>query len=304
MNQQKDPTASFNEKEIDALITLIDDPDEQIFEQVRGQIISLGESVIPKLESYWEVSSFGQLFQVRIEDIIHEIQFSSVQQALKAWKDGGSKDLLEGTLIINRYQYPELEEKTIRDEIAQIRQDIWIELNDNLTSFEQVKVINHILFDVYGFRGNKKNYHAPQNSYLNHLIESKKGNPLSLSILYIILAESLEIPIFGVNLPNHFILAYRDRFNIMGMIMAGNKEGGENNVLFYINPFSRGTILNREEITNFLHQLKIEPDESYYQTCDNTIIILRSIHNLIHSYEKLGYADKVGELKILAGILS
>jgi hypothetical protein len=298
-----DQPLSMNEQEIDALITLIDDPDDDIFMQIRGQIVLLGESVIPKLESFWEVNTFGQLFQVRIEDIIHEIQFSSIQHALKKWKSSAKQDLLEGALIITRYQYPDLDEKTIRHEISQIRQDIWIELNDNLTSFEQVKVINHILFDVYGFRGNKKNYHAPQNSYLNHLIETKKGNPLSLSTLYIILAESLEIPIFGVNLPNHFILAYLDRFNIMSMLMTGQSPSDNNNVLFYVNPFSRGTILNREEITNFLTQLKIEPEAAHYETCSNVTILLRNIYNLIHAYDKLGESSKVNELKLLASIL-
>lgn len=298
-----DQPLSMNEQEIDALITLIDDPDDDIFMQIRGQIVLLGESVIPKLESFWEVNAFGQLFQVRIEDIIHEIQFSSIQQTLKEWKSSTKQDLLEGALIITRYQYPDLDEKTIRHEISQIRQDIWIELNDNLTSFEQVKVINHILFDVYGFRGDKKNYHAPQNSYLNHLIETKKGNPLSLSTLYIILAESLEIPIFGVNLPNHFILAYLDRFNIMNLLMTGQSPSDNNNVLFYVNPFSRGTILNREEITNFLTQLKIEPEAAHYETCSNVTILLRNIYNLIHAYEKLGESSKVEELKLLANIL-
>jgi hypothetical protein len=303
MNHPQEQSSAMNDKEIEALISLIDDPDEKIFEQVRDQVVSLGESVIPKLESFWEKESFGQLFQNRIEDIIHEIQFSSVQHSLKTWKEEGGKDLLTGALILMRYQYPDLDEKIVRESIAQIRQDIWIELNDNLTSFEQVKIFNHILFEVYGFRGNKKNYHAPQNSYLNHLIESKKGNPLTLSMLYIILAESLEIPIFGVNLPNHFILAYLDRFNIMSMITSGGKMPEEGSILFYINPFSLGTILNRDEITTFLTHLKIEPQESHYQICDNVTILLRNIYNLIHSYEKLGYTDKMEELKTLANIL-
>ena len=73
---------------------------------------------------------------------------------------------------------------------------------------EKVRVLNHIIFDVHGFSGNTANFHAPQNSYINNVLESKKGNPLSLSVLYAVIAQRLDVNIYGVNLPEHFILAY------------------------------------------------------------------------------------------------
>lgn len=291
-------SSSFNQDQIDALISLIDDPDEIIYDQVKHQIVSLGEAVIPRLEAYWEQDTFGNLFQVRIEDIIHEIQFSSVQLALKAWHDNGGEDLLEGMLIINRYQYPELEETEVRDTISKIRQDIWLELNDNLTAFEQVKVINQILFGVHGFRGNKRNYHSAQNSFLNQVLETKKGNPLSLSMLYIILSESLDIPIHGVNLPHHFILAYEDRFNIFNQ--DSDDENGQ--VLFYINPFSKGSLLDKGEIERFLQHVKLKPEDRFFKPCNNRVMILRAIHNLMFSYQHSEEMDKLKELKVLAAI--
>lgn len=285
-----------NQNEIKALIDLIDDPDEGVFNQIKDKIVSIGGDVIPFLEEAWENQSFGLLYQSRIENIIHTIQFDSVYHALYKWAREGEQDLLEGALIVNRYQYPDLDEDAIRTQIGQIRQDIWIELNANLTAFEEIRVFNYILFDVHGFSGNKKNYHAPQNSYLNSVLESKKGNPLSLAILYCILAQQLDIPIYGVNLPSHFVLAYKDNNNIMDFIEPGQKGSG---VLFYVNPFSRGTIFNRTEIEQFLDQLKLEPKDGFFEPCDNMAIVKRILSNLIYSYEKLGYAHKVDELKEL-----
>lgn len=287
---------SFNEDQITALISLIDDPDELVYDQVKNQIVSLGESIIPRLEAYWEQDTFGNLFQVRIEDIIHEIQFSSVRLALKAWHDGGGEDLLEGLLIMNRYQYPDLEETEIREAISRIRQDIWLELNDNLTAFEQVKVMNEIIFGLHGFRGNKRNYHAAQNSFLSQVLETKKGNPLLLSMLYLILADSLDIPIHGVNLPHHFILAYEDRFNIF------EQDENKTDVLFYINPFSKGMLLDKSEIERFLKHVKLKPEERFFEPCNNRVMILRNIHNLMFSYQHSGETDKLKEMKILAEI--
>jgi len=288
----------MDQKELYALISLLDDPDEEIYNHIRERLLSLGHEVIPALESAWE-ESFDTLIQNRIENIIQKIQFSKVAGSLREWSLHRSNDLLAGALLVARYQYPDLDEAKIRKHIEQIKQDVWLELNNNLTALEKVKVINHIMFDVHNFSGNTTNYHAPQNSYINNVLESKKGNPLSLSILYSIIAQDLDIPIYGVNLPEHFVLAYRDDDNIMSSIT----NEPTNNVLFYINPFSKGSVFNRKEIDAFLKQLKVTPQDYFYEPCSNIDMIKRLLRNLINSYEKLGYPHKIDELKQLLNAL-
>lgn len=284
-----------DEKELNALITLIDDPDENVYSHIREKLLSYGSDVIPALENFWETNRYGLLFQSRIENIIHQIQFDNVRVRLEEWIKKGGNDLLEGVLLINRYQYPDLDEDKIRKKLQQIKQDTWLELNENLTAFEQIKVVNHILFDVHGFSGNKKSYHAPQNSYLNNVLESSKGNPLSISIIYILVCEQLDIPVKGVNLPNHFVLCYLDELGILKKMGQEAPDG----VMFYINPFSKGTIFNHREIEQFLKELKIEAREEYFSPCDNIAIVKRLITNLMYSYEKLNQQEKIDELKLL-----
>lgn len=287
---------NIKDNELNALIHLLEDPDDEIFTTIRERILSMGEEVIPALENVWE-NTFNNILQTRIEDIIQTIQFNNVLEELKLWADTGGVDLLTGTMLISKYQYPDLDEEHVRKQIELIRRDVWLELNSNLTAYEKVRVINHILFDVYNFTGNTTNYHAPQNSYINNVIESKRGNPLLLSILYSIIAQGLNIPIYGVNLPEHFILAYRDEFSIQ-------QEDEEEPILFYINPFSRGAVFSRREIDTFLKQLKLEQNRIFYESCSNVDIVCRQLRNLIVSYEKLGYPNKVDDLKKLLGILS
>ena len=286
-----------NDKSLRAMILLLEDPDEHVFTEIRGQLLSMGNEVIPALENIWE-STFNNTLQSRIEDIIQKIQFNTTSEELKLWAATGGIDLLQGTILIARYQYPDLDEEHIRNQIELIRKDVWLELNPNLTAFEKVRVINHILFDVYHFTGNTSNYHAPQNSYINNVLESHRGNPLLLSILYSCIAQGLNIPIYGVNLPEHFILAYRDEF----MIRDSDKE--EEPILFYINPFSKGAVFSRREIDTFLKQLKLEPNRIFYESCSNVEIIKRQIRNLITAYEKLGYPDKVVDLKELLNTIN
>src|SRR5687767_11354480 len=219
----------INQAQVKAMISLMDDPDDSIYNQIKGQLLAMGPDVIPVLENEWETTDYGLTFQTRIEQLIHEIQYNSIRLRLEEWIEKGANDLLEGCLIINRYQYPDLDEMRVRKRLHQMKHDIWLELNENLTAFEQIRIINHILFDIYGLSANKKNFHAPQNSYLNIVLDTGKGNPLSLSIIYSLVCQQLEIPVYGINLPNHFVLAYMDRFNIMRI-----NEGKHEEVLFYI----------------------------------------------------------------------
>lgn len=286
----------MTDNELNALINLLEDPDEVVFVAVKEQILSMGSEVIPALENVWE-NTFNNILQSRIEDIIHTIQMEQVKAELLLWVETGGNDLLAGTLLISRYQYPDLDTEQVRKQIDLIKRDVWLEINPNLTAYEKVKVINHILFDVYNFSGNTNNYHAPQNSFINNVLESKRGNPLLLSIVYSVIAQGLNIPIYGVNLPEHFILAYRDEYSIQ-------QEGEDEAILFYINPFSRGAVFSRREIDTFLKQLKLEPNRIFYESCPNIDIVSRQVRNLVHSYEKLGYPNKVNDLKDLLAILN
>lgn len=284
-------------KEVNALISLLDDPDGSVFENVKGKLMSMGDEVIPQLEHAWE-HSFDPLMQKRIEQIIHTIQFDRTRKLFMEWAEPGKQDLLEGVILVARTQYPDLDVEKIRKQVEQIKQDVWLELNNNLTAFEKVKVLNHILFEVHGFSGNTSNYHAPQNSYLNNVLESKKGNPLSLSVVYALVAQQLGIPIYGVNLPEHFVLAYVDTYENWPP-----EREDEDKVLFYINPFSKGAIFTRKEIEAFLRQLKMPVDKKFYMPCTNVDMVRRLLNNLVNSYEKLGYPSKVKEMQELLGAI-
>lgn len=280
-------------KEVIALITLLDDPDEVIYYQVKNRFVVLGPPAIPHLETAWE-NSFDAIMQKRIETIIHTIQFETLQKALKNWAKTEQDDLLKGILILARYQYPDLDENKIRKQLSTIKQDVWLELHEDLTALEKVKIINHILFEIHQFSGNITNYHAPQNSFLNNVLESKKGNPLMLSVVYLLICIDLKIPVYGINLPQHFVLAY---LNEDANLIDVNNKSLSNNILFYINPFSKGLLFNQKDIDQFLKQLNLDLEPKYYLPCSNIDIIKRCINNLIFSYEKLGYLEKVEELK-------
>jgi regulator of sirC expression with transglutaminase-like and TPR domain len=282
-----------------ALIALMDDPDEQIYQHVKDQLLAVGKEAIPILETSWEERDYGLLFQSRIESLIHEIQFESCKNQLINWYEQPTKDLLEGAIIIAQYQYPGLDPKVICAQVERIRKAVWLELNPHMTAFENVSILNKVFFEQFGFVGNSKNYTSPLNSYINTVLESKKGNPLSLSIVYSVVAQQLGFPIYGVNLPNHFILAYMDEHGVNQFISDANEYG----VLFYINTFSKGSMFQKDDINQFLKGLNIKPNPAHFQPCSNSDILRRMITNLIASFQQVGNVEKVNELTELRTIL-
>jgi len=283
----------INEAEINSLIRLLDDPDREIYEHVHDKLVSYGPTAIEYLENAWE-QAFDPIQQDRIANIVHELQFSIVKTELELWHQSGAFDLLRGALIINKYQYPDLDEQKIINHIEEIKRDIWMQMMFEGSAADQVKLINHVLYNLHGFSGNTANHQDPQNSYLNQVLESKKGNQISLAIIYSVVAQKLDIPIYGVNLPQHFILAYLDE---------SAKTEFESGIMFYINAFNKGFIFGRRDVDMFLKQLNLNPDKHFYEPCSNTDIVRRILRNLISSYEQLGSIEKVQELNELLAVL-
>ncbi|NNC83534.1 MAG: hypothetical protein HKN79_08150 [Flavobacteriales bacterium] len=277
--------------EIKALISLLDDPDPEVQVHIRDRIVQEGRWMIPFLNEQIESQQDDLEASLLIQDIVRDIQVKGLGEELRNWIASEEKDLITGATIIARYEYPDLEETEVREFISRIRQDVWLELNENLTAFEQIKVLNIVFFDEYGFSGNKEEYHHTENSFINKVIENRSGNPLLISMLYMSVALQLEIPIRGVNLPNHFLVAYMDENGI-----GKEVDGKDEEIMFYINPFSRGAILHRAEIDSFLQHLDLKPEPKFYQACTSEDMIRRMLNNLIHAYRKNGEITKAEEL--------
>jgi regulator of sirC expression with transglutaminase-like and TPR domain len=282
--------------EINALISLLDDSDYEVSKVVSENLLCMGLDVIPLLESAWEYS-VNDKFQGKVENIIQSIQLNVAERNLNEWIRSGAEDMLEGAFYVANYQYPELEFDAVKVLINRIREDVWLELNNNLTAFEKIKVLNHVFFTIHKFTVNSVNQYSPQNSFINHVLETKRGNQLTLPIIYCAIARSLGMPVYGVNLPV-FILAYVDEDSL-----NGSTEIGKENILFYINPFNKGGIFGAKEIENYLQQQKIMPRSTHFTPCNNIVVVQRLLLNLISSYDRLGYPDKIDHLKKLLKVV-
>ncbi|MBN2612745.1 MAG: transglutaminase family protein [Bacteroidales bacterium] len=282
-------------KELKALISLLDDSDNEVINVVSSNLLNQGPEAIPELEKAWETTLNEQL-QERLENVIQKIQFTHAKKNLQNWVRSGAENILEGAVYLAQFQFPELSFEAQDKEIEKIRKDVWLEINNNLTALEKIKVINYIIFEIHKFKRNSTNFYSPQNSFINQVLETKRGNPISLAIVYLAVAQKLNLPIYGVNLPKNFILAYKDEYR------QHDSEDEKEDILFYINPYNKGAVLGRREIDYFIKQQQLEQRQEYYVPCSNSDIMVRLINNLILSYKKLDFTEKIERLQELLGI--
>ncbi|MDA7803206.1 transglutaminase-like domain-containing protein [Crocinitomix sp.] len=285
---------------VTSLIRLTEDPDPHVFNHVKNELVQMGDGVVSTLEQSWCNHDTDEEHRNRIFQIIREIQVNDIKADLEKWRESSIRDLLRGSLIISRFQFPDVDFDLVDAELEKIKQKVWLEINEEHTAFEIVKIFNHVLFDLCGFQSSENNFYTPQNSFINTVLESKKGNQLSLSILYSVIAQKLQIPIFGIDMPNNFILGFMDEFQTLKML--GLDKFGRN-VLFYINPFSKGRIFDQNEIENYLRSHKLPLSDNYFVPCSNSDILKRMIDNLVYAYQKVGETKKVEELKEIRLIL-
>ncbi len=288
----------MDKTKVQALISLLDDPDETIFNTVEEELLKEDVAVVDDLEKAWEISQ-DDVFQRRVENIIHTLQLKDVQSLMHKWIDEGGTDLLYGVFLVAKYQYPDLDFNELNDKINALRKDIWLELNNHLTSLEKVRIINHVMFDLHKYTRSSGNFFAPQNSYINEVINTKKGNPISLCIIYSVVAQRLGIPIYGVNLPKNFVLCYLDE-NMLQQSLTGQR----NKVLFYINPVNKGSVLGRSEIEYFVKQQKLVSQHSYFEPCSNIDIVKRVLLNLIFAYQNQKDEIKKKEIQLLMDLFN
>ena len=284
-------------KEITALLHLIDDPDEEVYSTVSNKIITFGKDIIPNLEELWE-NTIQEIIQIRIESIIHKLHFRDLTTDFIEWRDGDT-NLLKGALLTSQYHFPEAAANITLQELEKLRRNIWIELNQYLTPLEQINVFNSILYSYYKQKGVEISYTQPEEFLIYKTVESKKGNAISNGILYLILCDMLDLPVRAINIPRQFILGYIDtQYDIRHPHSHLSEK-----IKFYIDPLN-GQIYSHKDVENYFKRINVPPTSSFFKTIDNKSIIQYLLEELAKCYDNTANQYKMEELIFLSKLLN
>jgi regulator of sirC expression with transglutaminase-like and TPR domain len=283
-------------KEISALLHLIDDPDEFVYSTVSDKIISFGKAIIPNLENLWENTTNEDL-QERIELLIHRLHFRDLTNHFTAWAEGDA-DLLQGALLVAKYHYPDLNNNTVYQEIEKLKRNIWLELNSYLTPLEQINVITSILYNYYKQKGVEFAYNNPDDYLINKGLESKKGNAVNNGIIYLVLCEMLDVPVKAINIPRQFIMAYFDQQHDLLNPVGHSSE----KINFYIDPLN-GQMYSHKDVENYFKRISVPPTNSYFRQLSNKRIIQFLLEELSKCFDNDRNRYKMDELLSLSYLL-
>lgn len=282
--------------EIKALLHLIDDPDEYVFNTVSAKILSFGRPIIPSLENLWEKSEDVNA-QERIETLIHRLHYRDLVADFESWSTD-PKDLIQGALLVSKYNYPDLDTTAALQQIEKIRRNVWLELNSFLTPMEQVNVMNSIIFNYYKHTGVELDYENADSFLLHKTLESKKGNAISNGILYLILCQRLDIPVYALNIPRQFILGYFNN-NREGLKARGH---GSEKIKFYIDGLS-GQMYSQKDMENYFKRMNLPPVTSYFKPLDNKGILKFLLIEYKKCFESAALEYKKDEIQNIINLL-
>ena len=282
----------ISEAEFEALISLLDDPDREVHRHVFNKLTSLGSPVLPRLYEAWENNRIAGL-QNKLEEIIHDIQLNDTLKEFESWTQKEHPDILEGLLIISKMKYPGYNEHFINNELNRIRRAVWLAMGQYVSSIEQINIFNHVFFRDLGFRSEDSALSDPRSYFMSRVIEQRKGNPISIAILYQSIALSLRIPVYGIELPSVYCLAYLKSEKDEAQFKAG-VPGSD--VIFYINPMNNGLIFSREEIRKYLQSIETEALPGYFSPVSPLQSMALLLSTLQKVYLKKGLEKKAEEL--------
>lgn len=274
--------------EIESLIYLLEDPDPDVQISVENRFRELGENAVPLLDQFKSESNSDSEKKI-ITEVIHSITFTSLIDDFTDVVERGidnKKALEDAILVLARFGNPTLRTEEYRRKLDYFADQIGSEVAYTPSMKEKMQIVLHYVFRELRFRGDAKNYHSSENAFIDRVIDRRKGLPIMLSLIVLFIAERLNLPFHGVNMPIHFMLTFKTH----------DRD-------YLIDPFDGGTIVTYDQCCYFLKKNGIEPKAWHLQKSDENEILARCIRNLIHSYAKQHFESKIKDLKDLLQIV-
>jgi regulator of sirC expression with transglutaminase-like and TPR domain len=253
---------------LSALIKLLGDDHPQVIEAARTKLIEMGDQVVSLLK---EVADRHEDPKTRVEakEVLERIRLAAVN---REWERLGTLpdeklDLEAGVFLLAKVSYPDLDPVPYQQRLDELAERIRPHLKTVVHPQDRLIIINRLLFKDEGFRGNWEDYFDPENSYLNRVLDRKLGIPISLSVLYLLVVQRLQLPIQGAGLPGHFMVKYED-----------------DQTELYVDVFNEGRFLTRPQCVQLIVEAGYPYQAVFLEGVGPRGILGRMLRNLILIY--------------------
>ena len=180
---------------------------------------------------------------------------------------------------------PEIDVPSHLAELDAFASQIALRVGHDVAPTDLARAIAGYLFDEVGFHGNHGEYYDPDNSFLNRVLETRTGIPITLSLIFMEVGRRLGLRCSGVGLPGHFIVGLDDPEE-------------------YLDPFGGGTFLSAADCRNLVHQMsggRLEWTDAFLAPYNKRDLLFRILNNLksVHMQSQQ-WAKAVGVIQRMA----
>ena len=263
-----------------ALLTLLSDEDAAIYMAVREKILSCGPAARRWLQPH--VLSSDPLLRRRSQELILHFDRQSADDAFLAFclRSGEDFNVEDGAWLLARTVYPDINVEAYQALLDSFAGELRERLALSQRASQVLRIISDYLFTELSFTGNEGEYYDPENSYLNRVLDRRTGNPINLSLFYILIARRLRLPVAGIGLPGHFLCRYQ----------SSAEE-------IYIDPFNRGRQLTKADCVHHLLRGNHDLNEDYLTPVTSRRMFQRICRNLHQIYTKMDAAEDATRLQ-------
>jgi regulator of sirC expression with transglutaminase-like and TPR domain len=261
----------LSEKQRAALLTLLADEDPAVYRTVRQKILRMGPPATEWLRPC--MISLDPALRRRTQEIVLHFEKQAADNRFLAFclRHGEDFDLEQGAWLLAQSEYPEISVDGYRALLDNYAAAIRERLHQRACAQEVLGIMNELLFIELGFAGNEADFCDPQNSYLNRVLDRRSGNPISLCLIYVLLARRLALPITGIGLPGRFICRYQTSAEEV-----------------YIDAFAGGTLLTKADCVHYLLNTSFSVRDDYLSPVTPRRFLLRVCANLHQIYLQNG----------------
>ncbi len=271
----------ISESTKDALRRLLDDENPTVRGAVLQELRDRDEEGVSFLK---EIASDGESGMVRhARSFLAELGADDPVGDFRAFIRSFHYELETGCYLLERTVHPDLEWSVIARFLDAMAERCLEFVDPNAPVFESCKQINRVIYHEYGFQGDLDHFHDPDNNFLGSVIRRRKGIPISLSVIYLLVAERCGVALDPIGAPGRFLL--------------GHLEGRDP---FYIDAFDRGRFRTEEEIRQILLTRHIEDGAEYLFPSPVGEVLCRFCRNLVHQYT---IRNELGRARLFASFI-
>jgi regulator of sirC expression with transglutaminase-like and TPR domain len=265
--------AKLDEARQQALRDLLDDSSPPVRRALLAHFASLGPDAMHFLQA--TARSPHRLLARHAAWFLEELKFSDPVAEFRGFIRSLNYELETGALLLSRTVMPGLDAGACCTELDKIAGRCRELISEPASTRQQCRIINRVLFHEWGFHGNVEHYTDPLNSLLDQVLVRRTGIPLSLSIVYLLVAQRLGLALEPVGLPGHFIVGCF-----------------EDSPPFFVDPFDKGVFLDPDEIYALLRANQIVPQVTDLAPTPVREVLCRNCRNLVNHYTVTGDAER------------